>query len=273
MSSRLASWAEVASIAGDALLIVNSTASEEAIAADVIERLGHSHTIYAIAPSSWVGWLATRGIPETRVIASCDQAGNELELNHFLESPAVLGWTGERAFGLVIGTAAHGRHNEEVKYVFEQRVAAFLRHGVFVAHALPLPELYMFDLAAVCHRLGRERRLAQYESRARDMVATCYALWEATGRPSHSDDMDRTDVMSAVRASMGDGIVQFDENAPVRLSPDMADGAAAAALVVRLGDTLVREIQVRDQAIRRLDGELKTRFRRTRQLLWRIVHE
>jgi hypothetical protein len=189
-------------------------------------------------------------------LSAVDGTGADLELNYFLETPPALAWTLPKRFTLVAGTAPHGLYNEEVKSIFEFRVCLFLRDGLFIAHALPEEYVYLFNLAGVLSRLGRDAKVARYQAASRALIEDCHRLWQADGCPAQSDDADYADVTDALRRHLGAAVMDFDERAPAPLSlPEEAVPAAAAAVVRYMGDIVdARETALND---RRLMGVLR----------------
>lgn len=277
-----ATWGELTAATGNVLVIINSPDGDEQPVGSVIEHVAlQGAAVHVIAAASWRAWLAARGVPRDRVLLAVDDKDGDLELNHFLEFPQALAWVLPKAFSVVVGSAPHGRYNEEIKDLFEQRVSAFLRDGLFVAHALPELEVYVFDLASMFNRVGRKAKLGAYESASRGLVERCYQLWHAKGRPVHSDSSDFSDEIAALRTHLGDALLDFDERSPRPLPHVDAAGTAAAAMVKSLVDVVaardrmlnirVGEIAERDKIIESLQSELSSAHRRIKRRFWGLV--
>jgi hypothetical protein len=175
MKPGLFTWNELEPIHGKVLVVVNSVAGDtapvEALLATIDSHLPAA-ILHVIATTAWQGWLDRRGIAADRVLIATDDEGRDVELNHFLESPAAVLWTVANQFSCITGTEAHSVYNEEVKDIFERRVLVLLGEGRFLAHTLPNPYVYALDLARLLERCGRD-------------LKTCIGCgWRAGVRPS-----------------------------------------------------------------------------------------
>ena len=246
MRPGITTWDDLPPVGGNVLLIINSPAGADREVSAACERFAAAGAaLHVVAAPSWRARLASQGIPEERTLFTVDERNDELELNYFLETDTALSWIWPRRFALVAGSGPHNLYNEEIKDIFEERASVFLRDGMFVAHTLPAPYLYLFDLAGMFARLGRGAKLARYDATTRRLIGDCYELWRAVGSPVRSDDADHSGVMAIVRRHLGSSLVDFDEETPIRLSPASGAETAAAAVVMRLGDV----VQARDEAL------------------------
>ena len=276
MKPFFATWEELASLAGNALVIINSPDHDQDASGWAIDRVAAlGAAVHVIAPGSWKAWLAARGLPDDQVLLSVDGAGANLELNYFLESPTAVAWIVPKHFAAVVGSAPHGRHNEEVKIQFEERVGMFLRDGLFLAHALPGAELYVFDLASLFERLGRGVKLAAYEARTRSLIASYYRLWCAEGRPARSDGIGFSSEIAILRGHLDETLSAFDEEHPFALHGLNAAGTAAAAMVNHLADVVIARDHALSARIREIAAchELieATPYARVKRWLRRLV--
>jgi hypothetical protein len=269
MKPALTTWADLAVMGGNVLLVINSPADADREVSAACEHFAAiGAVLHAVAAPLWRPRLATHGIPPERTLFTVDDQDDELELNYFLETEKALAWIWQRQFAVIAGSAPHNLYNEEIKDIFEARVSVFLRTSVFVAHALPARYLYVFDLAGMFSRLGRGVKLAQYDAATRNLIGECYDLWRAGGSPTHSDDADFSDVMAILTRHLGPVLVDFDERSPIPLMPPSGVDTAAAGVVVRMGGM----IQARDEALNLSIGaatwrEMTLRLRRMKRWL------
>jgi hypothetical protein len=269
----LTTWRDAGGPAAAGLLIVNSDAGAYPEVERALERFSPLvNVLCVVAPRSWRDWLRQRGIADDRQLLATDADDNELELNYFLGSAEVLEWTTLHSFDLIAGTSPHNLYNEEVKRIFEQRVAVFLTRGRLIAHTLPEDYLYVLDLPSVMIRLGRGVKIDDYRDASCRLVADLYALWRSSGSPPVSDEADFTDVIAVLRDRLGEPLLRFDERERIPLRYPDAGARAAADLVVQLS-ALVRArgsayleranaVIVRDDIIDRLHDEAASPIRR-----------
>jgi hypothetical protein len=241
VTSTLTTWKEVGTLGQGVLLIVNSRDDNRAEADATFARVCRSSAAppFVIVPASWRGWPESHGIPATGSLVAEDVNGQALELNHFLGSLGVLRWIRSNNIRVVIGSSPHQLHNYEVKDIFEQRVALFLCDGTFLAHTLPAPYLYIFDLAHLLRRMSRVANTELYLSTIRAMVDDWYSLWRASGSPATADGSDFADVMCVLRQHLGDRLVSADEEATIPL-PRTDDFVAVSAFVGKLLDLMLK---------------------------------
>ncbi len=125
MTAGITTWDELGRLDGDVLAIVTSPADDRAAVDALFDELARrveAAAVHVVAEPAWRAYLSDRGIPVDRMLLTIDDQGREIELNHFLQTPAVLRWAAMRRFGTILGSAVHGAHNEEVKDILEQRV-------------------------------------------------------------------------------------------------------------------------------------------------------
>jgi hypothetical protein len=246
MIATVTTWADLELAPGNVLLIINSRDGEDAEVAAVLDCLtARGAAVHVIAPISWHEFLSVRGIEAERLLFAVDPGRQHLELNFFLESARSLEWIRSRQFRIVTGSAPHGLYNEEVKRIFEERVCLFLRAGVFAAHTLPHQYVYLFDLASMFTRLGRDEKLGRYQSVLRGLIDDCYRSWMLGGRPAPSDCAPGPEVRDVLSRHLGSALLDFDEQSPIPLPRTDVGGAGAASIVMELGDM----VRARDQAM------------------------
>jgi hypothetical protein len=151
------------------------------------------------------------------VCLGVDEDGKALELNHFLESPAFIAWAVPRQFRVIAGSAAHSLHNEEVKEILEQRVCLFVGDGRFLAHTLPGDYLFIFDLACLVERIGRDRKCEDYAKTCRVLVDDLYLGWTEQGKPLRRDGRQVENTAKMLWNHIGRDISALDEGFPAQI--------------------------------------------------------
>ncbi len=217
MTPGVSTWEQLGPATGNLLLIVNSTDGNAGEVRDVVSRvrqMAPDAAIFAIVTPQWRTSLIEQGIGPDRILDSADAAGVELELNHFMESPAAVSWTLAREFCTIVGTAAHSLYNEEIKHEFERNICLLSRDAVFVAHALPAPFVFVLDSVELAERFNREAKRIRYEADVRGMVATLHRLWVKQGRPLANDSAVSTGAFEAITAPLDPRLRHYDEDAP-----------------------------------------------------------
>ena len=230
VTNRLTTWKAVEKPRGNVLLIINSPDSDEHAVAEVFDELMGRiplDALHIIATRRWAHWLANRGHSGRRLLFATEWHGSDLELNQFLENPRTLRWILRRDFRTVIGSAAHNLYNEEIKDVFERRVALFLGSGVFWMHTLPHRYLYVVDLAGMLRRFGRGRKVQEYMASTRGVVSDLYERWNAAGRPAVADEPSYVEIQQVLSRHLGSEVLSYDERGEVPLRH--ADSHEAAA--------------------------------------------
>lgn len=230
MTTGVTTWDELGRLDGDVLAIVTSPAGDRGAVDALFDELARRvpvSAIHVIAEPAWRARLSDRGISDDRMLLTTDDQGREIELNHFLETPAVVRWAVSRGFGTILGSAAHSQYNEEVKDILEQRVCLLLGDGCFLAHTLPGPYVFRFDLPGMLHRLNREPALEAYTAACRALVDDLYRIWRRDGAPSTCDDPGFSDVVPALARHLGPAVLGFDEASPIPIPRgDTAGGVA-----------------------------------------------
>lgn len=262
MTPGVSTWEQLGSATGNLLLIVNSADGNPGAARDVVSRvrqLAPDAAIYAIATPQWRTSLVEHGIEPDRILDSADAAGVELELNHFLQSPAAVSWALAREFRAIVGTAAHSLYNEEIKHEFERNICLLSRDAVFITHALPAPFVFVLDSAELAERFNRDAKRIRYEADVRAMVAGLHRIWVKQGRPSANDNAVSTGAFETITTPLDPRLRHYDEDAPpsmFRESAGMRDQMQHLESVIhehaRLWDEQAREI-------RRLNGVVDER--------------
>jgi hypothetical protein len=226
-------WNELAPVDGNLLIIINSPDDETGTVDTLFARLERelpSAILHVIATSAWRAWLDRRGIAADRVLIARSEEGRDVELNHFLESPAAVLWSVSKQFRGLVGTEAHSLHNDEVKDIFEQRTLLLLGDGRFLAHTLPNPYVYVLDLARLVERAGRDIKVREYERRSRALVDDLHQLWLASGSPAVADGSDYTDVLQVMERHMGPALLAYDEAGAIPLPHAPITGAFAGVV-------------------------------------------
>jgi hypothetical protein len=249
MKTGLFTWSELEPIDGNVLLVINSAPDEaeavEALFATLAGRVSPA-VLHVIAPPDWQAWLDRRGFSSGHVLLALDDEGREVELTHFLESPAAVLWIGPKRFRCIVGTEAHSVYNEEVKAIFEQRVLLLMGDGRFLAQTLPNPYVYVLGLAQLVERCGRDIKNQKYERQSRALVDDLHRLWLASGSPAVADGDDYTDVMGVLERHLGPALLAFDEVSPIPLPHEPITGACAG-VVAHVQDVIAehdRQLQV-----------------------------
>jgi len=215
VTTGIATWDDVGPIAGHVLLIVNSALGDTKSVDQIVDTLilrTNARDLFVVAAPRWKRHLTAKGLRRSQILTTRD-----LELNFFLQTRKALKWLVRKRFAVVVGSAAHSRYNEEVKDIFEQRVAAFLGNGRFLAHALPNPYLYVLGGHDLVQRLCRDAKLRAYTSTCRDLVRDLFAVWRRNGSPASADDAVFDDVIEPLERQLGAEIFAFDEASPIRI--------------------------------------------------------
>lgn len=271
---------------GGILVLVNSTEDEAAsldlLFARLAPRMARSE-VYVIAEPAWAPRLEALGFDHDHFLPAADAQGERLELNHFLESSAAGNWIREKVWAFCVGSAPHSLYNEEVKELFEQRLALYVGRRRLLAHTLPADYLYVFDLPMLMRRTVRQDQVDEYLANCRSMVSAVHRQWLAAGRPSRDESIDVSTVVGVLAEFLGAAVISFDELSPIPLkAADLTAGAIStvgylqhvvrerdlsiaerererAKLLaefeaqVRLGESLQQEVDRRDAEIARRD--------------------
>ena len=279
MTAGITTWGELGRLDGDVLAIVTSPADDRAAVDalfDELDRRVEVPAVHVVAGPAWRAYLSDRGIPVDRMLLTIDDQGREIELNHFLETPAVLRWAATRRFGTILGSAVHGAHNEEVKDILEQRVCLLLGGGCFLAHTLPGPYVFRFDLPALLHRLSRAPKVEAYTAACRALMDDLHGIWRREGAAATSDDPSFDDVVPALVRHLGPALLAFDEASPIPL-PRSDTGDGLVRFVMHLQQLLVERdeqlaervsaVALRDTIIEELRRDQETVMQRLRRKL------
>lgn len=233
MTDRITTWDDLGQLDGNVLAILNSPADDCCAVDALFDELGRRvppSGIYVIAETAWQSRLSAQGLGDDRTLLTIDDQGREIELNHFLESQAVVKWAVSRAFRTIVGSSAHGLYNDEVKEVFEQRVCVLLGDGRFLAHTLPGPYVFLFDLAGMLQRAARKPKAEAYSATCRALLGDLFCLWRQDGASTVSDDSCFDDVIDALTRHLGAAVLAFDEASAIPL-PHGDTAAGMVALV------------------------------------------
>jgi hypothetical protein len=214
--------------------------------------------VFVVAAPAWAPWLETRGLARDAVLLAADANGQALELNYFLESPNAGMWIRTRRFDFVTGSVPHSLYNEEIKTIFEERLAAFVGGGRrFIAHTLPAEDLYVFDLPALLLRGGRPIRVDEYLATCREMMGRWHEQWIAAGQPPRADGTDLSPHVAVLADHLGDAILSFDETSSIPL--ERLDPLESATGAVRYLQDALAKAQGLQSEVDRLQGEVNRR--------------
>jgi hypothetical protein len=268
----LTTWTALPAFDGPVLLVVNTPAPAAADLQALVSLLaGKTDGLHLIAGAAHAGMLPE--LPPERVLLAQDASGRDIEINHFLETSIAVRWVVPKAFRAIVGLNPHNLYNEEVQGPFEARAALLLGDGVFLAHCLPTPYLYVLDGQALVHRFSRDAKVAQYRQQATALIDDLHAVWLARGRPVVDDSDDYAACMAVVERHLGRPVIDFDEASPIRVLRGGEPVGGAAAYLTHLRDTLHDRdrlllersdaVAVRDQILERISKEeLPDRLRR-----------
>jgi hypothetical protein len=234
-------WAQLGAIDGNVLLIINSQDHDRQSVDSVLDELygcAPSSTVHVIASGAWRNWAADRGISPRRASFTVAPDGSHLELNYFLKRLEVARWVADRRFAVIVGSLAYSLYNEEVKAIFERRVALLIGDARFLAHALPNRYLYVLDAPALIRRFGRASALAAYTAAVGHLVGDLHAIWLAQGSPAINDGADFTDVRAALTRRLGGDLLSYDEASAIPL-PAVDISPAVAELLSEVRGSLV----------------------------------
>ncbi|MCU1385423.1 MAG: hypothetical protein JWL71_4120 [Acidobacteria bacterium] len=233
-------WPELRLPPGNVLLIVNSGVEDRTPLAALCDRLEHVVTrdrLHAIASRSTCEWLSTRGWLRERVLHAHGDSG-PLEMNYFLESPPALQWILARKFASAIGSEAHSLYNEQVQSLFEQRVALFLGVGLLLAHTLPHPYVYRFDLDHLLARMDRPRKVAEYISACRRLIDEFYDRWQQSGTRHVDDHQPAAADLAILEHHLGSKLTAYDDASPIPMLPSAAGLRVAASEFVSYAESV-----------------------------------
>ncbi len=279
VTAGVATWRTLSPLDGNVLLIVNSPHGDEhevSMALDAVERCAARTRLHIIATAAWQPWLSDRGASSDRVLYSIDAAGDELELNYFLETSTAVRWIVGKQFTAIVGSAPHNLYNEEVKGIFERRIGAILGAGRFLAHTLPEPYVFVLTLEELLHRFNRAPKAEQYGVFCRELLADLHRGWVASGRPRVADTGSFDEVSAVLERHLGPAVLSWDEASPIPLHRLDTGGRALEyllyvegvlhravdamanlqALTADLQQTLVQlqdEVNIRDHLLGELD--------------------
>jgi len=196
------------------LLICNSPVQELSNVSFLLEHLEKiipQDRIYVVANSSWKEYFVeNKSISEQRILFTCVDS-QELELNFFLENYKFLQWLDSIRPEFVIGSVAHSLYNDEVKYIFEQKISFCLRQGTFIAHTLPQEYLYLLDQEDIVKRLSRLSKIEEYQSISNSIVDDFYKLWVERGQPEIDDREDFIEENTLLSKYLGSEVFYLDE--------------------------------------------------------------
>jgi hypothetical protein len=219
VTATLTTWEQLGDIEENVLLVVNSPA-DDVVAVDAaleeLKRRVKPSALHAIAPSFWTQRLTEQGFTADRVLVSRHADVVDLELMFFLESSTALLWVARRQFKYVVGSVPHSLYNDEIKTIFEQRVAVLLGQSLFLAQTLPNPYVFVFDLPQLLRRMGRQAAVDEYRRTCGALIDEYYQLWIARQKPRGTDDEAFPELETLAR-HLGSDLLAFDENSRIPL--------------------------------------------------------
>jgi hypothetical protein len=218
--SNCVTWSELQIPDGPVLLVLNSPVTALHEVPQIIEQLGTVMSldrVHVIGPSAWVKDVLRLGIRKRQYLPA-RTGRDDLELNYFLETPPALQWMARLAPSIVVGSSPHNLYNEEVKDIFEVRVAAVLRDAVLLAHSLPNPYVYLLDTDGLLERAGRGAKIAAYHESVARLLDDFHQQWVTRGRPAFDDAPDFSDVEATFARHLGRAALDFDEASPIPLA-------------------------------------------------------
>lgn len=166
------------------LIVVNSRSRDEIGAAlEAVDGASGLSSAAAIVPAGLRPWFIRQGLPASRVVAS-RLSGVDVELLYFLESPFAIQWALRQQCDFATATKPYVPLNEEVDEEFEQRVAAILGAGRYVAHTLPGRDVFLFTAAELWRRGGRNMALKTHAARQQGVLADLHRRWVNAAQPS-----------------------------------------------------------------------------------------
>ena len=183
---QISTWSATLHSESRILVVVNGVESrldEIAATLDAIEKQSSLGSAAAIVPAPMRSWFIRRGFQAARVTAR-QLHGADVELTYFLDSPFAIQWVLRQQCELVTGTQAHLPFIEEVKEAFEQRVAALVGRGCYLAHTLPDSSVLLLTAEDLFRRVGSSIALAAHAARQQHTLAEVHRRWLDLGRPS-----------------------------------------------------------------------------------------
>lgn len=175
-------WSSVFARETTALLVVNSAPSQlEEIerAFGHLERSVGLHAVSVMAPFALRTWLGQRGVDGSRILFPV-VAGVEVEFDSFLEHARAVRWAIRRRADVVLGTVPHAPLNEDVKTIFERRVAPMLGAGHFVAHSLPSEQTLRLSAEDLWSRAARSEAVERHRARVNGALERLHGSWAAS---------------------------------------------------------------------------------------------
>ena len=183
---QVSTWSAALNHENRILVVVNGVESrlEEIIATlEAVEKRSSLGSAAAIVPASMRSWFIRQGLPAARVIAS-QLHGVNVELMYFLDSPLAIQWVLAQQCDFVTGTQPYLRLADEVNTPFEQRLAALVGGGRYLAHTLPDPSVLLLSAEDLCRRVGSSIALEAHAARQQHTLAEVHRRWLDLGRPS-----------------------------------------------------------------------------------------
>jgi hypothetical protein len=168
------------------LIVVNEveTKLDEIVATlAAVEQSSGLDFAAAIVPTPMRSWFVRQGLRAARVVGP-QLHGVEVEFPYFLESPFAIQWAVQQQCDYLTGTQPYLPLNEEVKAAFEQRMAAMVGRGRYVAHTLPDERLFLFAPDELWRRASRRTALDAHAERQQRVLSQTHRRWVDLGRPS-----------------------------------------------------------------------------------------
>jgi hypothetical protein len=222
MKVGVTTWDEAGDLGDRVLFVVNSRDDDRAEVDAAFDRVRLSCPAdpFVVAPVSWIDWTRRKGLPDARVLVARDMHGDHVDVNGFLVGAVAFRWIQPKGVRVIVGSSPHALHNDEIKDVFERSVTLLLRDGVFLAHTLPSPYIYVFDVPHLLRRMSRSVKIDAYRSTTRALIDGWYRMWKASGSPAGSTGTGAAtaDVLAIARAHLGDAALDGREESPLPLT-------------------------------------------------------
>lgn len=183
---QVSTWSAALNHENRILVVVNGVESrlDDIIATlEAVEKQSGLGSAAAIVPAFRRSWFIRQGLRAARVIAS-QLHGVDVELMYFLDSPFAIQWALDQQCDFVTGTQPYLRLADEVNTPFEQRAAALVGRGRYLAHTLPDPSVLLLTAEDLCRRVGSSIALEAHAARQQHTLAEVHRRWLELGRPS-----------------------------------------------------------------------------------------
>ena len=218
--TRCLTWPQMQRLEQPVLLVLNSAPNAQGEIAQIIERLAALTSVdelRVIGPSALQKDVQQLGVRKRHYLPA--RVGrDDLELYYFLETPPALRWIAELAPKTVVGSSPHNMYNEEVKDLFEMRVAAILHEAVLLAHSLPNAYVYVLETQDLLARAARKQKVDAYRASVGALLEDFHQQWVDLGRPGFDDRQNFADVETTFARHLGPAVLTYDEVSPIPIA-------------------------------------------------------